>query len=119
MSSTAYVVVKTNQFRVRHLESGREGTFDARPPFTSARMLVGRFSVAGPLLKRAMKEIVQGSFFKVAPRVLIHPMEMSEGGLCEVEDRLLHELALGAGAAKVVVWAGSQPLSDAEVLAKF
>jgi rod shape-determining protein MreB len=49
--------------------------------------------------------------------VVIHPLEKIEGGLSQVEERLFHELAVGAGASKVVVWAGA-PLSDAEVAAK-
>jgi len=42
------------------------------------------------------------------PRVLIQPLEMTEGGLSEVEDRLFRELALGAGARKVVIWVGKE-----------
>lgn len=44
-------------------------------------------------------------------------MERCEGGLSQVEERVLHELAAGAGARKVVVWVGAE-LSDGEVLAK-
>jgi len=37
---------------------------------------------------------------------VIHPTEMVEGGLSEVEERVLRELALGAGARSVVVHVG-------------
>ena len=42
---------------------------------------------------------------------------MIEGRLSEVEERVLRELAMGAGASKVVVWVGHE-LSDAEVQEK-
>jgi len=42
---------------------------------------------------------------------------MTEGGLSEVEERVLRELAMCAGASKVVVWVGHE-LSDAEVKEK-
>jgi hypothetical protein len=42
---------------------------------------------------------------------------MAEGGLSEVEERVLKEVAIGAGASKVVVWVGRE-LSDGEVREK-
>ena len=44
-------------------------------------------------------------------RLLANPIE---GGLSEVEERALREVAIGAGASKGVVWVGHE-LSDAEV----
>ena len=115
--SNAYVRVKKNQFHVRHIESGKEATFDAQPPFTTTRLLIGEFGVADALLKRAFREMLKTKFFAPSPHVLMHPLEMLEGGLSEIELRILKEVALGAGAIKAQVWVGSQ-LTDAEVLAK-
>ena len=44
-------------------------------------------------------------------------MEMTEGGLSQVEDRVFRELAAGAGAKEVLVWVGDE-LSDQAMLAK-
>ena len=112
-----YVRVRKNQFRVRNLDSAAEATFEAQPPFTTARLLIGQFSAAENLLRRALKETVKGGLFAVSPQVLIQPLEMIEGGLSEVEERVLREVAMGAGASKVVVWVGHE-LSDAEVKEK-
>jgi len=49
--------------------------------------------------------------------VLIQPLELIDGGLSEIEARILHELAIGSGASKVVVWVGAE-LSDTEVKQK-
>src|SRR6266581_820597 len=108
------VYVKKNQFRVRSLESAAEATFDAQPPFTTARLLIGQFQAAEKVLKRAVTEMSKSKIFAVSPQVLIQPLERFEGGLSEVEERVLKEVAIGAGASKVVVWVGHE-LNDAEV----
>jgi len=117
LANAVYVRVKKNQFRVRSLESAAEATFDAQPPFTTARLLIGQFQAAEKVLKRAVTEMTKSRIFAVSPQVLIQPLEMLEGGLSEVEERVLKEVAIGAGASKVVVWVGRE-LSDAEVREK-
>ena len=117
LANAVYVRVRRNQFRVRSLDSAAEATFDAQPPFTTARLLIGQFLAAENLLKCAVKEMSKGRIFAVSPQVLIQPLEMIEGGLSEVEERVLREVAIGAGASKVVVWVGDE-LSDAEVREK-
>jgi rod shape-determining protein MreB len=114
LANPIYVRVRKNQFRVRSLESAKESIFDAPAPFTTARLLIGQFLVAENLLKRAVKEMSKSGIFAVSPQVLIQPLEMLEGGLSEVEERTLREVAIGAGASKVVVWVGHE-LNDAEV----
>lgn len=116
LTNPVYVRVKKNQFRVRSLESVKEATFDAQPPFTTTRLLIGQFLIAESVLKRALKEM-KGGILAVSPQVLIQPLEMIEGGLSEVEERTLKEVAMGSGASKVVVWVGPE-LGDAEVRRK-
>ena len=88
----------------------------ANPAFSHQRMLVGNFTAAQLCLQAALSE-ARGSGFALTTSVVIHPLEKIDGGLTEVEERLFHELARGAGATKVLVWVGA-PLSDAEVMAK-
>ncbi|MGV3742483.1 MAG: hypothetical protein ACO1NO_09270 [Burkholderiaceae bacterium] len=116
-SNTAYVRVSTNQFRIRHLESGIDTTVIAEAPFTTKRLLIGQFQNAEKTLKAALKQVMKGGFFAVSPKVLIHPTEMTEGGLSEIEERVFLEVAKGSGAMKVVVWTGHD-LSDEEVKEK-
>jgi hypothetical protein len=84
---------------------GRSMTFHSKEPFTTTRLLIGKFYVAEECLKNAVKEFGAIGFFKRAPKIIIQPHEYLEGGLSEVEDRILREIALGAGAreAHVVV----------------
>lgn len=115
MANTIYVQVRKNAFRLRHIEGKKEREVSAQRPFTTARLLVGQFQDAALLLRKAIQEIGSGGLFRVSPAVVIHPVEMVEGGLSEVEERVLRELALGSGARSVVVHVGA-PLTDAEVM---
>jgi hypothetical protein len=115
--SAMYVRVKKNQFRVRSLKFEKEATFNADQPFSTNRQLIAQFQLAEEVLKRALKEISKSSFFTPSPHVLIQPLEITVEGLSQVEERVLREVAIGAGASKVVVWLGHE-LSDAEVREK-
>jgi rod shape-determining protein MreB len=115
--NTLYVRVARNELRVKHLESGKSLTVSAPEPFTTPRLLVGRFGIAQQALRKAFRELIGGGLLAVAPSVVMQPLEMIEGGLSDVEERILRELAIGAGARKVAVWVGP-PLSDDEVKKK-
>jgi len=116
-SSTVYVRVRKNRFDLRHLESGAEASVVAEQPFTTARLLVGQFGAAELALRSAFKQLFAGRLFAVSPQVLIQPLEMAEGGLSEIEERVFREVAMGAGARKVAVWVGHE-LGDDEVRRK-
>ena len=116
-SNTLYVRVGRNQFRVKHIESGTDTTVVASTPFTTTRLLIGQFVAAEKTLKDALKQIATGRLFAPSPSVVMHPLELIEGGLSEIEERILQEVAIGAGAGKAVVWVGHE-LSDSEVKEK-
>lgn len=116
-SNTVYVKVSANRFSLRHVESKTEASVVADIPFTTKRLLIGQFQTAEKTLKPAIKKILKGGIFAVAPKILMHPLEMTEGGLSEVEERIFVELARGAGALKAVVWIG-HVLTDDQVLEK-
>jgi hypothetical protein len=116
-SSTVYVRVTRNQFHVRNLEQMTDATVAAQVPFTTARLLIGQFLSAQQTLKRALNQVAKNGLLARSPSVLIHPLEMVDGGLSKVEERIFREVAIGAGASAVVVWVG-QDLTDAEVIRK-
>ena len=114
LTKAIYVKVYENRFVLKLLEDGeRPITVVATEPFTTKRLLVGQFMAAERTLKKGFADIYSGNWFSPSPAVLIHPLEKIEGGLSEVEERVLKELAAGAGARKVTVWVGHE-LSDAE-----
>jgi rod shape-determining protein MreB len=83
--------------------------------FSTTRLLVGDFIPAEKCLSELLRELLAGHIHYAAPRIVIHQTEMSENGLSPVEERVLAELALGAGAYTVKKWAGHE-LSDAEAM---
>jgi rod shape-determining protein MreB len=111
-----YVQIRENRFHVRNLGYSRSFERTANPPFSHPRLLVGDFAAADVCLKSVIAE-VSGSGFTLAIEVLIHPLEKLEGGITQIEERLFRELAIGAGASKVLVWVGP-PLSDSEAMQK-
>lgn len=115
LNRVAYVKVSKNQFRVRDVLDNKEATVSAPESFSTNRLLVGEFSVAEKYLKEAINKVYERHWFASSPVIVIQPLEMIEGGLSQVEERVFMELAAGAGARKAVVWVGHE-LSDQEVI---
>lgn len=98
--------VRKNQIEVMNLKDAR--TSAGAASFTTTRLLVGNFKEAEELLTKLVKEVSGNGFFSAKPRLLIQPLEMTEGGLSMVEERVLLELGAGAGARHVKVHVGEK-----------
>ena len=83
-------------------------------PFKHPRTLVADFTAAQVVLKGFFKQLFDGRLFAPAPTVVLHPKVDPEGDFTQIEIRALAELALGAGASKVVIWHG-RDLADGEL----
>ncbi|WP_041737212.1 hypothetical protein [Colwellia psychrerythraea] len=111
-----YIKVRKNRFEAKNLSSsGSWETIQSEHPFTTERLLVGTFSAAESALTKLIKSVTPRSFFKKSPQIIIQPMELLDGGLSEVEERIFKELALGSGAFKVILHTGSE-LTDSEAM---
>lgn len=111
---SVYVKVFENRLVIKLLEEGqRPVTVVAPNAFTTKRLLVGNFTVAEATLKSGLKELFARRWLAPRPAIIIQPMEMIEGGLSQVEERVFHELCAGAGARSITVWVGHE-LSDEE-----
>jgi hypothetical protein len=98
--------VQKNHMEVVNLKDGNVAQGDGA--FTTTRLLVGNFKVAEELLTRLVKDVKSKGLFAVQPRLLFQPLEMTEGGLCEVEERVFLELGASAGARHVKVHIGTK-----------
>lgn len=110
-----YIKIYENKFEVKNISSG--GVWESaysEIPFTTERLLIGKFSAAEPVLAELVRSVLPKGFLAKSPQVVVHPVEKVEGGLCEVEERVFKELALGVGAFKVVLHVGAE-LTDSEV----
>nr|WP_314898999.1 hypothetical protein [uncultured Deefgea sp.] len=118
LGDVLYIKIYPNKVSVRNVNKKTEVSKSAFAAFTSQRLLVGEFTVAEKLLKELITEVAHRGLFRVPHRAVIQPQAMIENGLCQVEERLFLELALGSGAFKAKVHVGAD-LHDDAVLALF
>jgi len=83
-------------------------------PFSHPRVLVSDYLIAERLLQYAFKIVSKISWIRAAPIAVMHVTENLEGGLTDIERRVLRELAEGAGARRVYIWEGRE-LTDEEL----
>ncbi|PHM37326.1 hypothetical protein [Xenorhabdus innexi] len=115
-----YLKIKTNQMILKNLNNQKELSITGN--FSTSRLLVGDFYNAELQLRLLCKQhnLIRfiDRFFSRNHRVLIHPLDQSEGGLCSVEERVLLEVAHGGfqrRTKKVLIHQGNRLLSDTEV----
>lgn len=104
-------IVKCVGTEAKH-QSGKY--IDVINPFCHPRSFVADFYVAEKLLQHGLNQLQTSKFFKPAPRIIMHQLEKTEGGLTNIEERVLRELALGSGARDVVIYVGAKLDSEKE-----
>jgi rod shape-determining protein MreB len=87
--------------------------------FNHPRSLLADFAVAEKTLQLLIRQLAGKSLLKLAPRVILHPLEHLEGGLTQVETRGLYELCRGAGAKQVQLWVGRELTTEELRLRQF
>ncbi len=107
-----YVQISKNSFTVRSVNGKESIVFNASTPFSTKRLLIGEFTVAEKLLKKALSSFPKSI---ISPTVIMHPLEMVDEKLSEVEKNVFREVALAAGARDVKLWLGKK-LSDNELV---
>lgn len=84
-------------------------------PFAHPRTLMSDITAGEQLLQAFLRRLQGDSLFAVSPRVVLRLLGDPAGGFTPVEIRAFREMALGAGAAAVLVWQGRN-LTDEELL---
>ena len=113
--NTIYVKIYENRIHIRNINDRKEIELTATSSFSTERLLIGNFTVAQTLITKGIKIVMGKKFF--APLILMHPIEKIDGGLSQVEERVLKDLAIMTGAQKVILWVGNE-LNDEDVLEK-
>jgi len=113
-----YLKIKINRMWAKQLEGQTVVELHADEPFTTERLLIGNFASALLVTKAALKKVNLGKQRWITPKVVIHPLEYTEGGVSPVEKRLFWELAASANAFDIRVWEGAE-LSDMQVVESF
>ncbi|MCD8523070.1 MAG: rod shape-determining protein [Saccharospirillaceae bacterium] len=76
-------------------------------PLDHPRLLIADFTGAELLLRYGIANVCGKHILPRSPQLIIQPMEKTEGGITDIEQRLFTELGLGAGARKVYVHDGA------------
>lgn len=118
-----YIKVRKNHFTVREIESKREvsGSGD----FSNQRLLIADFFKAEKVLCDLIEQIYPSLWWRNLLRidrfdVVISALEMIDGGLSQVEERVLQEVVAGATRMRyrqLKTHAQVTPLNDAAVSA--
>lgn len=104
-----YVKISRNRFEIIKVSGDLAVEVVSPPePFSTSRLLIGEFRLAERHLSNGIKKVLPKQFLKKSPEILMHPLEMIEGGLSEVEEKILREIALGTGSHKVEIWLGEE-----------
>ena len=111
LGGTIYIRVYFNRMRMRRAETGEEVDLNAPESFSHERSVIADFTRAEALLKSGFKSLKK----LTSPHAVIHAMDLTTGGLTQIEQRALHELCISAGAGRVVVWQGHE-LTDEEII---
>ena len=93
IKATVYAQIRKNQFDMTYVEENKQTSLTAFPPFTTQRLLIGENSAAEHLFKKGVKELIGAVWIPPMFRIIVHPLEMAEGGLSQVEERVLQQLA--------------------------
>lgn len=109
--------VTKNAFSILNVQENKQVHIQADKPFSTERLAVGHFKLAEEALKKGFAQVYSKSLFNLSPIVVMHQLYLAEGGLSEVEDRILRELAFGAGGRQVYIWSG-EVLSREQLLGK-
>jgi rod shape-determining protein MreB len=112
LMATSFGYVKIYKNRIVFQFPSENKTVEKVGEFSHPRMLIGKFQEAENLLKHALKSTYPSKFIKPSLVLIIHPKEILEGGISEIEERVLMELGLGAGARQVKIWQGHDLSTD-------
>lgn len=106
----AYVQIFRDRLRLSLPDQGV--VVDDRGEFSHPRSILGNFAVGEQTLARALKRAHADRWFTPRPFLVMHPQELIDGGLTQIEERALTEMGLGAGASKVKIWVGAPPTAQ-------
>ncbi|MCF6457297.1 hypothetical protein [Pseudoalteromonas sp. MMG024] len=103
-----YVTIKKDHITIDNFSAAKQHSISGE--FSNQRLAIAHFQTCEAKLKEAISQVQTKSLLQTLTLVM-HQQALNDGGLCEIEERILLELGLGAGASKVFIWQG-QPLTS-------
>ncbi|MDE3270884.1 hypothetical protein [Pseudoalteromonas sp. G4] len=103
-----YVTINKDHITIDNFDAIKQEVITGA--FSNARLAIAHFQTCEAKLKEAISRVQSKSLLQSLTLVM-HQQVLNDGGLCEIEERILLELGLGCGASKVFIWQG-QPLTS-------
>ncbi|MCL6333299.1 hypothetical protein EXT66_05620 [Pectobacterium carotovorum subsp. carotovorum] len=117
--ASLYIRIYRNTLTVRNVDTKQEVTEQSETPFTTRRLLLGQMIPAMKLLDRLARKVAPKRLIDLfsSHKVIIHAMEMNEGGHSQVEFASYIELAksISPQGKHIYVCSKNVPLTDQEV----
>ncbi|MCA5930231.1 hypothetical protein LET06_04575 [Pectobacterium versatile] len=117
--ASLYIRIYRNTLTVRNVDTKQEVTEQSETPFITTRLLLGQIIPAMKLLDRLARKVAPKRLIDLfsSHKVIIHAMEMNEGGHSQVEFASYIELAkrISPQGKHIYVCSKNVPLTDQEV----
>ncbi|MCL6326946.1 YjaA family stress response protein [Pectobacterium polaris] len=117
--ASLYIRIYRDTLIVRNVDTKQEVTEQSDAPFTTTRLLLGQMIPAMKLLARLTRKVASKRLIDLfaSHKVIIHAMEMNEGGHSQVEFASYIELAksISPQGKHIYVCSKNVPLTDQEV----
>ncbi|QQK72890.1 YjaA family stress response protein [Pectobacterium versatile] len=117
--ASLYIRIYRNTLTVRNVDTKQKVTEQSETPFTTTRLLLGQMIPAMKLLDRLARKVAPKRLIDLfsSHKVIIHAMEMNEGGHSQVEFASYIELAksISPQGKHIYVCSKNVPLTDQEV----
>ncbi|QDX98179.1 hypothetical protein EGD00_15375 [Pectobacterium carotovorum subsp. carotovorum] len=121
--ASLYIRLYRNTLTVRNVDIKQEVTEQSETPFTTTRLLLGQMIPAMKLLDRLTRKVAPKRLIDLfsSHNVIIHAMEMNEGGHSQVEFASYIELdkSISPQGKHIYVCSKNVPLTDQKVIQIF
>ncbi|AYH02238.1 hypothetical protein F6Q07_19630 [Pectobacterium parmentieri] len=121
--ASLYIRIYRDTLMLRNVDTKKEVTGQSEPPFTTSRLLLGQMIPAMKLLDQLSRKVAGKRLVDLftSHKVIIHAMEMNEGGHSQVEFASYIELAksISPQGKHIYVCSKTVPLTDQEVIQIF
>ena len=111
-----YIILYKNRVKVYDLETGKFIDRVSSKPFSNERVLFGDFAEIEAFVKSIVVDLIKDKnyFFPPSLVILMHQMELKEGGVTEIEKRAMIDSARHMNGKEVFLYFGDKELSVKE-----
>lgn len=103
LQQVIYIEIKHNHIVLSNIQHNLQTEVTGN--FSNGRLAIAHFKDSENILKDALKKVLKKGLLQSLTLVM-HQQVLNDGGLSEVEERILLELGYGLGARKVYIWQG-------------